>query len=75
MNKTLIFNGNKLKDVFSILERKFGVNIIIDNENILEDIYSGTFDDNNIENILNILKIHYSFEYNTEGNNIYIKTK
>lgn len=75
MNKTLIFNGNKLKDVFSILERKFGVNIIIDNENILEDIYSGTFDDNNIENILNILKIHYSFEYNTEGSNIYIKTK
>lgn len=75
MDKTLVFRGNRLKDVFSILERKFGINITLDNDSILEDIYSGTFDDDNVESILNVLKIHYSFEYRTEGNDIYVKTR
>ena len=52
-----------MKDVFRCLERKFGVVFEISNQNILQDAYTGTFNDENIESILRILKMHYGFEY------------
>lgn len=63
LTKELSFRHEKMKDVFRCLERKFGVVFEISNQNILQDAYTGTFNDENIESILRILKMHYGFEY------------
>lgn len=68
LEKELVFRHDKLKDVFAFLERKFGVNIQTNNLQILNDEYTGTFGDESLESILEILQIHYSFSYKIENN-------
>lgn len=63
LTKELTFRHEQMKNVFRCLERKFGVAFEINNPHILQDVYTGTFNDENIESILRILKIHYGFEY------------
>lgn len=63
LTKELTFRHEQMKNVFRCLERKFGVVFEINNPHILQDVYTGTFNDENIESILRILKIHYGFEY------------
>ena len=63
LTKELTFRHEQMKNVFRCLERKFGVAFEINNPHILQDVYTGTFNDENIESILRIVKIHYGFEY------------
>lgn len=72
LEKELVFRHDKLKDVFASLERKFGVSIQTNNLQILNDEYTGTFDDESLENILKILQIHYNFNYKIENESVTI---
>ena len=74
MTKELIFRSEPLKNVFNCLSRKFAVTFNVNDERLLNDIYTGTFDDENIESIMRVLKIHYKFEYENEDNMITINT-
>lgn len=75
MNKELVFRSEALKNVFDCLSRKFAVTFNVDDERLLNDIYTGTFEDENIESIMRVLKIHYNFEYKNEDNMITINTR
>lgn len=75
MNKELVFRSEPLKNVFDCLSRKFAVTFNVDDERLLNDIYTGTFEDENIESIMRVLKIHYNFEYKNKDNMITINTR
>lgn len=71
--KELVFQNTRLEDVFSALENKFHVDFRIDSNTLLNDRYTGVFDDKDIDNILGVLQYHYHFTYKKTKNTIYIK--
>lgn len=75
MKKELVFRSEKLENVFSCLSRKFAVSFNVEDESLLDDIYTGTFEDENIESILKVLKTHYKFDYQNEDGIITIQSK
>lgn len=75
LKKEIIFRHEMLVDVFEKLERRYGVTFTIDNKKLLEDRYTGTFINENINTILDILKIHYEFKYTINNTKIHIITK
>lgn len=75
IEKKLVFRHDSLKDVLKCLERKFGVTFSVDDEHILNDVYTGMFDEENIESILRILQVHYGFEYEIKDADISISLK
>lgn len=75
MNKELVFRSERLEDVFRCLSRKFAVTFSMDDETLLNDVYTGTFDDENVESIMRVLKYHYNFKYTNEDGVISIQTR
>lgn len=73
INHALSFRHEKFGVVLETLERKFGVSFTINNGYILNDTYTGSFDDTNIESIMKVLKIHYGFSYSIKGDEIYLQ--
>ena len=75
MKKELVFRSEPLKNVFNCLSRKYAVTFDVNDNSLLNDLYTGSFEDENIELIMRVLKIHYNFEYKNEDNTITIKTR
>ncbi len=50
------------------LERMYDVEIVFENESVAQQVYSATFDDEALENILKALQLVVPFEYRKEGN-------
>lgn len=75
MNKELVFRSERLENVFRCLSRKFAVTFSVDDEALLNDVYTGTFDDENVESIMRVLKYHYKFKYTNEDGVISIQTR
>lgn len=75
INKELVFRSERLEDVFRCLSRKFAVTFSVDDETLLNDVYTGTFDDENVESIMRVLKYHYNFKYTNEDGVISIQTR
>jgi len=73
LSKELAFREEKLENVFRCLSRKFGVKFSVDSLVSINDLYTGAFDDENVESILKVLKIHYGFNYTIEDGNINIR--
>ena len=72
LKKTMVFMHEPLYKVIDKLERRFGMQIECSDGISLSDIYTGTFKDRNIIDILDILKMHYGFDYTIEENHIQI---
>lgn len=67
----MIFRSERLETVFDKLERKYGVTI--QHENFKNnDRFTGSFNEEELTGILDILKIHYHFKYKVQGNKIII---
>lgn len=73
MENRIIFIAKPLYQVIDILQRHFGVKITCSGDINLTDRYTGTFNDRRIDDILNILKIHYGFDYSINGNRIELR--
>lgn len=73
LNKELVFREEKLENVFQCLSRKFRVKFSIDSSISVDDVYTGAFDDEKIEDILEVLKIHYGFNYTVKDRKINIR--
>jgi ferric-dicitrate binding protein FerR (iron transport regulator) len=71
----LVFINMKLKDLKTLLERKYGVDIKIVDQSILEYHYDGTIKNETILEVLEILKLSLPIEYKIEGQNIVIQKK
>lgn len=72
LKKTMIFMHEPLYRVIDKLERRFGIQIECTDGISLSDIYTGTFKDRNITDILDVLKMHYGFDYHIDDNHIKI---
>lgn len=73
-NKLIFINMN-LKDLFVVLERKYGVDIEVKNEIILDYHYDGTIKDETILEVLDLLKETLPVKYKIEGQTIVITKK
>ena len=72
LKNELVFRHDKLSDVFTCLERKFGVVFNVENSDLLGDIYTGTFGEEKLKSILRVLQIHYGFNFTMENDVVYI---
>lgn len=68
----MVFRSERLEAVFDKLERKYGITIQYDNLKQDNDRFTGSFNNEEISGILDILKIHYHFSYKVQGNKIII---
>lgn len=68
----MVFRSEQLETVFDKLERKYGVTIQHENFKSDNDRFTGSFNDEELTGILDILKIHYHFKYKVLGNKIII---
>lgn len=75
LSDILIFQHDTLRYVLDCLERKYRVTFHVEDDILLSDIYTGAFDEKDIIDILEILKIHYHFDYVKEDSNIYLKAR
>ena len=71
----MVFRSSPLAEVFAKLERKFGVMIVIDNPKLEDDLLTGTFKAGTIVEIMDILSVHYQFDYKISDDTLTIKTK
>jgi len=56
----LVFHATPIRKVFKEIERSYGVTIQIDkNEMLYNDLFTGTFSARNLNETLEILKMHY----------------
>lgn len=73
-NKLIFINMN-LKELFVVLERKYGVDIQVTNNLILNYHYDGTIKDETILEVLDLLKETLPVKYKIEGQTILITKK
>ena len=71
----LVFVNMKLKDLETLLERRYGVDIVIVDQDIMNYHYDGTFKNETILEVLEILKHTLPVEYKIVGQNIVIQKK
>ncbi len=70
----LVFHATPIKKVFKEIERNYGINIQIDENEILDnDLFTGTFSTDNLNETLEILMMHYRFKYSIKGKNVAIE--
>lgn len=70
----LVFNSTPISKVFREIERNFGVTIQMENRgNSLDDLFTGTFSTGNLNETMNILKMHYLFNYSIDGKTVRIR--
>lgn len=71
----LVFQREPLREVFRCLERRFNVSFSVGNTILMHDAYTGSFREENLEDILEILRQHYGFRYVRTGDSIHIDMK
>ncbi|GBU07721.1 iron dicitrate transporter FecR [Bacteroidales bacterium] len=72
VSKELVFRSEAIKNVLARIERRYGVTINHDIPNFGEDLYTGTFDNEELLDVLNILKTHYKFSYKIKQDDVWI---
>lgn len=70
----LVFHATPVRDVFKAIERNYGVAIQLDKEDSsYNDLFTGRFSTANLNETLEILKMHYRFSYQIKGNEVAIQ--
>lgn len=59
----LVFKNTQMREVFARLEKIYGVTFTIKNSSLLNDQYTGKFDNDSLEDVLQILQWHFQFDY------------
>lgn len=73
MQGKLIFRNKAFKEICHALERKYDVQITVENDDLKEEVFDASFDIETIEQVLESFKRSYSFEYTLDSNHILIK--
>ena len=58
--------------VLKRIGRKYGVFFEIMDSSLVKDTYTGVFDKEDIEEVIDILKVHYGFDYKIKGSEVQI---
>lgn len=56
-----MFNAELIENVFQKIERWYGVSIHYESDNIIHDRFTGEFEALTIQEMMNILRMHYNF--------------
>lgn len=72
MANKLVFRSTSLKEIFNKVQRRYGVQINVNRDTLLSDIFTGTFDIESIEEVMHTLQKHYGFTYQIKGDNIQV---
>lgn len=75
VSDTLKLNALPLREVFSVLSRRFNVKIDVAEHPLLNDCYSATYIHRSLDDILNVLKMHYHLDVRKANDEIYISFK
>lgn len=70
VSKELVFRSESLDAVLKRVGRKYGVSFEVLDSSLLDDMYTGVFDKEEIEEVMHILKVHYGFDYKIKGDKI-----
>lgn len=73
MNHELVFRSARLGDVLNRVGRKYGFTVEVDDTLLLKDVYTGVFDEAEINDVMQILKAHFGFTYRIKENVIWIE--
>ena len=68
----LAFSAEPLEEVFRQIERWYGVTMHYDKESLVNDNFTGQFKMISIQEMMNILRMHYNLKFKIENNDIYI---
>jgi ferric-dicitrate binding protein FerR (iron transport regulator) len=71
-DKRWVIKNEKLGQLATKLERRFGMNIIFDEDVLKEFYFGGTLEDENIEQIMNAISYTSPVEYVIQDNTVYI---
>ena len=69
---TVVFKRQKLENLVRLLERKYEVTIIIQNQSLKEKRFSGLFARETLEEALEALKLSYPFNYKIQEKHVII---
>ncbi len=69
----LVFNNTSLKDIFKMLERKYGVVFIVEDKEVLNYHYDGVIHNETIVQVMEILERTTVIEYSINHNQITIR--
>jgi hypothetical protein len=69
----LIFNNARFSEVADQLERWYGVEFIIERKAPIKKGFSGTFENQSLEYVLEGISYTSDFEYELQGNTVIIK--
>ena len=70
----LIFDGEPLVGLVRILERRYDVTFVFEDERLKEYKYSGTLKDQTLEQVLNAMKLTSPMDYSLDDKTVYIRT-
>jgi transmembrane sensor len=69
----LIFDGEPLVGLVRILERRYDVTFVFEDEKLKEYRYSGTLKDQTLEQVLNAMKLTSPMDYSLDDKTVYIR--
>ncbi|WP_162817850.1 FecR domain-containing protein [Niabella yanshanensis] len=73
-NNALVFENKRLDEIAIILSRWYGVQVIIDSSRkIKAETFTGFYDNESLQNVLESLKIYMGFRYKIENNTVLIE--
>jgi len=65
-------NNESFDNVAKLLERKFDVHVFFDNDKLKDEHLTGVFEKENIQEVLDVLKMTTHFRYRIDGNSIHL---
>lgn len=68
----LIFKNENLQDIVQLLERWYGVSIVIENKKLKTEIFTGRFYSESINQVLKALQLTHTFNYSNNNGHIVI---
>ncbi|MEJ7678206.1 MAG: DUF4974 domain-containing protein [Segetibacter sp.] len=70
-----IYEQEKLSDIFQHLTKRYGIDIVVENDNINNCLFTGDISDNNLYNKLKIICLTTNASYEINGTAILVKGK
>lgn len=70
LSNRIAFTDTRLADICSTLERRFNIEIEFENKELRDYRYTGIFEEENLDQILNVMKLSKPFNYSTYGKKI-----
>ncbi|QVY64483.1 FecR family protein [Polaribacter sp. Q13] len=72
INGTLVIEKLRFQEIIKRLERHYNIKIINSNKKLANQVFTATFQVENIQQVLESFKTNYSFQYTIEGDTITI---